>query len=207
MTGLRARQKADRRRRIIDTATALFRSVGYDATRLEMIAAESGVSVGTVYNYYENKGDLLVAIVALEVNEVLAAGSRLVAAPPRGTAHAINALMSIYLDHSLIYLSKEMWREAMAITIRQPHTAFSSAYVELDRLLMEQVCDLLLALQSCGEVRRNIDLRSCGELLFNNLNMMFTCYVREDTMTLQALKDQVARQNSVIAGQIAAAPG
>jgi AcrR family transcriptional regulator len=67
MAGLRAKQKADRTRRILEAATTLFRQQGYDSARIEDIAEMAEVSVGTLYNYYQNKGDILVATVAMEV--------------------------------------------------------------------------------------------------------------------------------------------
>ncbi len=202
MSGLRAKQKADRNRRIIAAATDLFREEGYHRTKLETIAARAEVSVGTVYNYYENKGDLLVAIVSLEVNEVLIAGTRIVAAPPADVQQAIMELMWIYLDHSLVYLNKEMWREAMAITTRRPETEFGKAYIALDQRLMAQICDLIVQLRRDGLVRTEIDPKSVGEMLFNNMNMMFTVFVRDDNMDLEALKTAIARQNRTLAAAI-----
>ena len=38
MAGLRAKQKADKNRRILESATALFRDQGYDSARIEDIA-------------------------------------------------------------------------------------------------------------------------------------------------------------------------
>src|SRR3990170_4852599 len=119
MAGLRAKQKADRAQRILSAASGLFYEIGYERAKIESIATRAEVSIGTVYNYYENKGDLLVAIVSMEVNEVLNAGAQLVANPPRDVELAVNRLMSIYLDHSLVYLSKQMWRHAMAISTQQ----------------------------------------------------------------------------------------
>ena len=37
--------------------------------------------------------------------------------PPEGVQAAIMALISVYYDHSLQYLSKEMWRSAMALSV------------------------------------------------------------------------------------------
>jgi len=68
MSGLRAKQKADRHGRILAAASELFRDHGYEQVKMEAIAAAAEVSIGTIYNYYQNKGDLLVAIVAMEVN-------------------------------------------------------------------------------------------------------------------------------------------
>lgn len=79
MSGLRAQKKADKNRRILEAATTLFRKVGYDSARIEDIAEMAGVSVGTFYNYYKNKGDMLMATVSMEVEEVLAAGEGIIA--------------------------------------------------------------------------------------------------------------------------------
>jgi AcrR family transcriptional regulator len=202
MSGLRAKQKADRSRRIIEAAAALFRVQGYDATRIEDIAARAEVSEGTAYNYFQTKGDLLVAIVSREVEEVLAAGSAVIAAAPADAGEALNALCAIYFDHSLIYLSKEMWRQAMATSITAQDTPFGRRYTELDGLLRDQVCDLLQALRAQGRVRVGVDLAAVGEMVFNNLNMMFIEFTKNG-MTIAALKAAVARQNAPLARLIA----
>ena len=143
MSGLRARQKADRNRRILESATTLFREQGYDSARIEDIAQMAEVSVGTLYNYYQNKGNILVATVSMEVTEVLEAGELIVANPPLSVSEALGGLINQYYDHSLVYLSKEMWRTAMAISIEAPGTPFSARYTELDGKLARQVCDLI----------------------------------------------------------------
>lgn len=203
MLGLRARQKANRTERILAAATDLFREQGYDAVRIEDIAEIAEVSVGTFYNYFQTKGDILVAIVSVEVEEVLAAGKAVVASPPASVAAALQKLVSVYYDHSVVYLSKEMWRTAMALSILNPDTPFSRRYSDLDGLLRNQVCSLIHALQAKGKVARDLDATALGETLFNNLNMMFIEYVKSD-MPLAALKAAVARQNGPVADLIAA---
>ncbi|BAI76221.1 hypothetical protein AZL_d03950 (plasmid) [Azospirillum sp. B510] len=195
MTGLRARQKADRNRRILEAATALFRDAGYDSTRIEDIAERVGVSPGTLYNYYENKGDILVAAVSMEVEEVLESGKSIVEAPPKSALDALQALIDLYFDHSLVYFSKEMWRTAMAISIQQPESPFSRRYTELDARLCDQVSTLIQTLQMQGVIIPGIDAVAVGQMVFNNLNMMFIEYVKDDAMTLETLKDRVLRQN------------
>lgn len=199
MAGLRERQKADRTRRILEAATGLFRDVGYDAARIEDIAERAEVSVGTFYNYYQNKGDILLAAVGMEVEEVLAAGEAIVADPPADVITALQRLINQYYDHSLVYLSKEMWRTAMAISIQQPETPFSKRYTTLDARLCNQVSTLIQRLQLKGAVIAGIDTGAVGAMFFNNLNMMFTEFVRDEAMPLETLKDEVARQNRPLA--------
>jgi AcrR family transcriptional regulator len=194
MSGLREKQKADRDQRILKAATRLFREEGYDRTKIETIAAKAQVSIGTVYNYYQNKGDLLVAIVSMEVNEVLRAGAALIERPPGGVAAAVTDLIFIYLDHSLVYLTKEMWRHAMAISTRQPDSPFGRRYSDLDDRLTRQVCALIERLQAEGRVKADIDAAAAGEVIFNNTNMMFILFVKSEEMTLEALKAAITRQ-------------
>ena len=207
MTGLRERQKADRERRILAAAVTQFRADGYRAVRIEQLAEMAGVSVGTVYNYYQTKGDILIATVAMEVEEVLASGARIVADPPAGVDAAVLALIFQYYDHSLEYLSKEMWRTAMALSIEAPHTPNGQRYSALDARLSQQVTALVAALQRRGEVRADVDTAAMGQILFNNLNQMFIEFVRDDAMTLATLRDRVAAQTRPLAALIAAAPG
>ncbi len=203
MTGLRAKQKANRTERILAAATDLFREQGYDAVRIEDIAEIAEVSVGTFYNYFQTKGDILVAIVSREVEEVLLAGAAVVARPPKTVAEALQRLVGVYYDHSIVYLSKDMWRTAMALSILNPDTPFSRRYSDLDGLLRNQVCSLILALQTFGRARTDVDAAALGETLFNNLNMMFIEYVKSD-MPLAVLKSAVARQNGPVAQLISA---
>jgi AcrR family transcriptional regulator len=194
MSGLRAKQKANRHSRILEAATRLFRENGFDAVKMEAIADVAEVSIGTIYNYYQNKGDLLVAIVAMEVNEVLAVGEKVISKPPRSAEKAIDGLIGNYIEHSLVYLSKEMWRQAMATAIQQPDSPFGETYAELDIALARQVFRLIEQLQKLGMVDPRADAKSLGELIFNNTNMMFTNFVTSATMTVDQLRSAIRRQ-------------
>lgn len=204
MAGLREKQKADRERRILKAAVTRFRAEGYRAVRIEDLAETAEVSVGTVYNYYRTKGDILIATVAMEVEEVLASGAAIVADPPPGVEAALLALIFQYYDHSLEYLSKEMWRTAMALSIETPGTPNGRRYSALDRHLAAQVTDLIGALQGRGDVAAALDAEALGEVIFNNLNQEFIEFVKDETMTLDTLRGRVAWQTRPLARLMAA---
>lgn len=199
MTGLRARQKADRTRRILEAASSLFRAQGYDAVRIEDIAAAAEVSAGTCYNYFSTKGDLLLAIVSMEVQEVVDAGRPLIVDPPADVARAITDLIRLYYDHSLYYLSKEMWRKAMAISIEAPDTPFSRHYTQLDALLTRQVCDLLRALGDRSLTRADLDPSTLGTIVFQSLNQLFIEFVKDDAMPMADLHRRSEAQTRCLA--------
>jgi AcrR family transcriptional regulator len=201
MSGLRERQKAIRHDRIVEAATLLFREQGYETVKMEAIAAAAEVSIGTIYNYYRNKGDLLVAIVSLEVEEVLRQGEGVIADPPASAEAAVDALVGGYVEHSLHYLSKEMWRQAMAISTTQPESPFGETYAALDVALAQQICDLIEKLQALGSLGREAEPQALGEVIFNNTNMNFMVFVKDETMTMTELRSHLRRQHrAVLAG-------
>ena len=51
-----------RREQILEAALLVFSRRGYDRATIPDVAREAGVAVGTIYNYYPGKRDLLVAI-------------------------------------------------------------------------------------------------------------------------------------------------
>ncbi len=51
-----------RREQILAAALQVFSERGYDRATIPDVAREAGVAVGTIYNYYPSKRDLLVAI-------------------------------------------------------------------------------------------------------------------------------------------------
>jgi AcrR family transcriptional regulator len=53
-----------RRTQILDAATAVFVEKGFHRATTREIASVAGVSEGTIYNYFDSKGDLLIGIMA-----------------------------------------------------------------------------------------------------------------------------------------------
>jgi AcrR family transcriptional regulator len=51
----------DKRRRIIEAARARFRHYGIPKTTMQEVAKDAGVAVGTLYRYFKDKDDLVVA--------------------------------------------------------------------------------------------------------------------------------------------------
>ncbi len=52
----------ERREQILKAAVQVFGEKGYDRATISEIARKAGVAEGSIYNYFKNKGDLLVGI-------------------------------------------------------------------------------------------------------------------------------------------------
>ena len=76
-----AASQVKRLRRIVDAASKLAEEGGFEAVRLRDVAEESGVALGTLYRYFRGKEDILVFLLAEEIDTLEQA---LAARPPEG---------------------------------------------------------------------------------------------------------------------------
>lgn len=60
-TGLRERNRRERRRRLEDVALELFERQGFEATTIEQIAGGAGLAPRTFFSYFATKDDLVLA--------------------------------------------------------------------------------------------------------------------------------------------------
>ena len=68
---LRARFKATVTEAILDAAEELAAEVGVPATNLQAVAKRAGVSVGTIYNHFEDRSELFAELFARRKQELL----------------------------------------------------------------------------------------------------------------------------------------
>ncbi len=60
-----------KREEIEAVAMALFKEQGYEKTSMSSVAKAAGVAANTIYWYYENKDDLLIAVLNREVMQAM----------------------------------------------------------------------------------------------------------------------------------------
>jgi AcrR family transcriptional regulator len=60
--GLRERKRQETLERITAAGLKLFAAQGYEATTLDAIAAEAGISRRTFFHYFKSKDDILISM-------------------------------------------------------------------------------------------------------------------------------------------------
>src|SRR3954468_23230913 len=80
---LRERLKGETQREILHGAEAVFGQSGLNGARMDDIAARAGVSVGTLYNHFEDREALLSELVASRREDLLAPLDSVLAASER----------------------------------------------------------------------------------------------------------------------------
>ncbi len=89
-----------RRHEIFDAAVGLFLRDGFHETSMQAIAAAAGMGKSTLYDYFENKDEILVAFVEDQVDD-LTASARQIAAQDLPAAEKLKQVMRAHLDHLL----------------------------------------------------------------------------------------------------------
>jgi len=70
--GLRERKRRETLQRITEAALRLFIAKGYEATTLDAIAAEAGISRRTFFYYFKSKDDILLSVQSASTDEIVA---------------------------------------------------------------------------------------------------------------------------------------
>jgi TetR/AcrR family transcriptional regulator, regulator of mycofactocin system len=98
----RSAAKADTRRRLVQSALKLFQRDGYDATRVDDIAALAGVTKRTFFVHFPTKADILFDVPTEELERM----SALILAQPPGDSDllVLEAAVLEFSQHSLEHL-------------------------------------------------------------------------------------------------------
>jgi len=108
--------RQSRKASIMEVATRLFATHGFDSTSISKIAIEAGVSKGLLYNYFKNK-DALVREIALDgLNQIMMAVDLNMSEP------LTREIFIDIIDRNFSHLKQhtDSWRLYIAV-ITQPH--------------------------------------------------------------------------------------
>lgn len=131
---------AERRALIIEAAGRLFGERGYEATRLDEIAAAAGVTKPIVYRHFDSKSDLYLALLDRHRDDLAGFIS---AIPAEGSAEErLRAVLEIWLGYveARSYAWKMLFRDTggspeIAARRREVHARARAVLVELIRSL------------------------------------------------------------------------
>jgi len=94
--GARKRHPAARRQAILDAALTGFAGHGFEAARLDDIAARAGVAKGTLYLHFKDKQALFEALIRSAVDPIVERLAAVTAVPDVPLAQVLEVLSSIF---------------------------------------------------------------------------------------------------------------
>ena len=195
---LRQTNKANRQKRIVANAARFFSSIGYDLTAIEMVADRSNVSPATIYNNFENKTGLLLAVLIEEGVDVQQIGEKVISQRQKNDIDVIYRLIELYVDHPMEFMNKSCWRQALAASTASSNKKFTQEYQNVDKQLKKQLIDVMHALKEEDAFLPVVDAQALGEIIWNNVNQMFTDFISNEEMSLKALKISLSNQTGAL---------
>ena len=191
----------ERRKKIIDVAVHEFANKGFDNANINTIAAEAGISVGSIYKYFNTKEDLFLTCVLFGVNTLEQVLDEVVAAPG-DLLSKVEKIVQVIQVHSreqkdLIILYNEITSESNAgLTWRLA--------AEMEALSARVYTSLIGQARENGQIRKDI---SPGLFAFflDNLFMMlqfsYACVYYRDRFKIYAGAD-IFERDELVAEQI-----
>jgi len=151
--GKREKKKTATRERIRAAASDLFARRGYGAATMRQIAKRAHVGLGTLFNYAEDKRDLVFLI----FNEELNATTDVALAAPRTRDAPLEQLMAVFRAH-YEWLATQ---PELARILLQELTFYSSGkqaatFHAIRKRLIDGVESLVSANQASGKLRKDV---------------------------------------------------
>ena len=190
MSGVRQKKQAKTEAAILRSAAYLISKKGLDRTSVEDIAARAEVGVGTVYNYFGSKNELLVALMERHTRELLKEREGVLASPGARPEAALTNLLWVYAKGFLTKYERRMLREVFAASFLQPE-ALGKKMTRLDYELMGQMVGLMGKYQQAGVVKKTLPLEQAALILYGSFALVVIMYLEYEELTLDAVKQQL----------------
>lgn len=157
----------EKRRRILEVATKEFAKKGYHDASISNIASKSGISVGAVYKYFDNKQDLFLTIADHSIDRM----EQLLLGLAEADEDVIIKVEKILRE--IISASREngvlvkLYNGMTAINDKKLAKQFA---VEMESMTARIYTEAIIEGQKNGEIRKDIDPQVAA-LLIDNLFM------------------------------------
>jgi len=176
----RQRRAAARRAEILDAAAHLFAEKGFHRTTTHDIAAAADVSEGTLYNYFENKDDILFGIMSrlAESQDLPASLAHALADDARDFLYATLVQRKEFVDQN----SHAMLQSVLSEILVNPELR-QRYYHNLILPNIELLEEHLQARQEVGQIRP-VDISLSVRLLVALTNGLFFLHVLGDPLVL-----------------------
>ncbi|WP_166422168.1 hypothetical protein [Paraglaciecola sp. 20A4] len=95
-------------------------------------------------------------------------------------------------------MNKSCWRQALAASTASSNKKFTQEYQKVEQHLQSLLIDLMHRLYEEQVFIPQVDPQSLGEVLWNNVDQMFTDFISDEEMSLDTLKKALNRQTAAL---------
>jgi AcrR family transcriptional regulator len=195
---LRARHREGRRQRILLAASELFRTLGYDETSIDSIAAHAEVSVPTIYTYFPSKQELLLGLLEEDRRQIRTILEPVLEALPEDPVDALVAIAQACVEQGVVEIScKPVWREISAAALKATAERRKSV-LQFQDIHVEALRGYLEALRGEEIIRADLDLESASRALYAISRNCFRLYLMTERAGLADLRAMLRQDLSTV---------
>jgi AcrR family transcriptional regulator len=157
----------DARSKILETATRLFGTHGYDSTSLSLVAKDASVSKALIFWHFENKESLYEAVLARTIEPYQIEPERIAGqSVPDQVEHLIDLYFEFVTEnvHSVRFFLSLFLRDD-----KRPDDFFARV-LDLYRHYRELLAGALRAGQEAGTLTQDMDVEAHSALILSSLN-------------------------------------
>jgi AcrR family transcriptional regulator len=176
---------AERRELILEAAGRLFGEHGYEATRLDEIAAAAGVTKPIVYRHFNSKRDLYLALLDRHRDDL---AGFVASIPAAGSAEErLRSVLVVWLDY--VEARAYAWRMLFRDTGGGPEVA--SRRREVHATARAVLVDVIRSLAATPIPRR--ELEPLGELMSMGMAALVLWWIEDAAVSRTAVLDALTR--------------
>jgi len=187
MTGLREKKKSERKDRIFSAAVDLFNEKGFSNTSMQDIADNANLAVGTLYNYFPSKNDLLLDIMQDEMEITITESNALfndINLQNKSAKDIIKLLVKKIFSIPL-FVKKESLKEIFIATFSSNIDIKKGMILDLE--LMKAFQRLLERLQKENMISREMNTFNATNIIYSIMMVQMMMYIFEPEMDKEKL--------------------
>jgi AcrR family transcriptional regulator len=200
--GLRERQKKARYERILASARSLFNALDFENATMAAIAEHAEVSTPTVFNYFNTKDQLLLALVLQVHQETQKWVHSFQSQTSSSLPDAICDFLSMYTKTSLKTINRQTWRHVESTSIRMPDSDFVRQYEALSEEMFDDFYDFLKHTVKDKKQAESTQLKPVAEVIFNHWTALFRELIRNEKNDLDEHIDRLRADLAALIGMM-----
>jgi len=164
--GSRARQRADTRERIFETALREFREVGFSAAQIDRIAKNAGIARGTFYFHFPTKDDVMLELARRINARIVRRVSSIVESKPGLHEFLVRVNDALIDEHGRV-IEAGLHTEVLSLYIRRPYD-FSDPSLNVPTLT-DELGGYLRVLADRGELHSGLVPEQLSVVIMSSL--------------------------------------
>lgn len=175
---MRERKKRKRDTVIQKAAIKLLNEEGFDALSMRKIAQEADIAVGTLYNYYSSKNELILKIMEEQHEDIGDLSLDLIEeykiSEKIDASDFLSKLVERYYERLLIF-NKSLLKRLFSLSFSAPHMIDKG--ISMDKKAMSELHKAIVFLQKKGSLKSEIDANDIVMSIYSLMAIQVMAYI------------------------------